>query len=106
MNDQTLSGKLSFIPEQDNTNPLDLVNELHDRSQQMEHKDDFPVAKDVNATPKVVTVDAFLPKAPSKSQDQYLGRDSEDDLITGTGEFVCMGKSKKKMEFSKKIKFY
>ena len=51
----------------------------------------------------IVTVDDFL--VQKDSEDQSLGLESQDDLLNGVGEFVCMGKSKQKMEFSSRIKF-
>lgn len=52
---------------------------------------------------QIVTVDRFLMHKESSSRDLVL--EAEDDLITGKGEFVCMGSSKERMEFSKAIKF-
>ena len=51
----------------------------------------------------IVTVDDFLVQKDYK--DQSVNLESQDDLLNGVGEFVCMGKSKQKMEFSSKIKF-
>lgn len=54
----------------------------------------------------IVTVDKFLMQKESlRARDHHHMQEAEDDLTVGKGEFVCMGVSKERMEFSTLIKF-